>query len=144
MANQPSPLSESLRRAHAALVQDLQKLEELARPGALEGLMELAACLKKTSKTLAEHFRFEEQNGYMDAVKAREPRMERRIQELAEQHGALAGSLDGLVKEAREVLKANASWQEKVRAWVKRIQRHELKENKLVQEAFDFDIGAED
>src|SRR5262249_7353893 len=79
-------IAESLTRAHAALLEDLRKLAEATRPPTSEELAELRARLGATRAHLAEHFRFEEQNGYMDVVRKREPRLERTIQQLAGEH----------------------------------------------------------
>jgi hypothetical protein len=134
----------ALARAHAALLENLRKLDEATRPGSAEGLPELCARLAATQVHLLEHFRFEEQNGYMDAVRQREPRLERAVQELAEEHRQLAQSLAALLEKARAATSPDATVRQAVRDWVERVRRHEARENDLVQDAFDVDIGAED
>jgi hypothetical protein len=137
-------IAEALRRAHAALLQDLQKLEEAACSGSKESLAEFRAWLSATKSHITEHFRFEEQNGYMDAVKKREPRLERTIRQLAEEHGQLRASLDALIEEAKAAAILSDPLREEVRKWIQRVQNHEIRENDLVQDAFDLDISAED
>jgi hypothetical protein len=134
----------ALGRAHAALLENLRRLEEATRPGSAEGLAELCARLTATQVYLLEHFRFEEQDGYMDVVRKREPRLERAVQELAEEHRQLAQSLAALLARARPALGPGHSIREAVRDWVERVRRHEARENDLVQNAFGVDIGAED
>jgi hypothetical protein len=141
--NEPS-VAEALGRAHAALLEDLRKLEEAVLPASREGPAELRARLDATRRHLAEHFRFEEQNGYMDAVRKREPRLERTIQQLAEEHRRLAESLDGLIAQAGSAGRLEARFREQVRGWVADVQQHEIRENDLVQDAFNLDISAED
>jgi hypothetical protein len=82
--------AEALGQAHVALLADLRELEQATRPFSGEGLEELRTRLGAAQAHISEHFRFEEQNGYMDAVRKREPRLERAIQQLAEEHEQLS------------------------------------------------------
>jgi hypothetical protein len=137
-------IAEAIRRAHAALLRDLQALEVAGRSSSKNDLETLRTRLDATRAHLVEHFRFEEENGYMDSVRTREPRLERAVDQLAEEHRQLMDSLDALRREiasAPSVFEAVAS---KVTAWVHKVQAHEARENHLVQEAFGLDIGAED
>jgi hypothetical protein len=138
------PLAKTLRRAHAALFEDLRKLEQAARPGAGGDLAQLMACLGATHKHVTEHFGFEEQDGYMDTVRKREPRFDRIIQQLGEEHRELMQSLDALIREVRKAACFEDAVREKIRMWVERLRRHEARENDLVQDAFSLDIGLED
>jgi hypothetical protein len=137
-------IAEALGPAHAALLEDLRQLGEATRPESGEGLAELRARLSATQTHITEHFRFEEQNGYMDAVQKREPRLERAIQQLSEEHGQLAQSLAVLIEQAKAATSLDEPFREAVRQWIKRVREHEARENELVQDAFDLDIGAED
>jgi len=134
----------ALGRAHTALLDDLRKLEEEIRSTSREGLVDLRARLGATQKHITEHFRFEEQNGYLDVVRKREPRLERAIQQLAAEHRQLAQALDALIGEAAAAANLNDSFRERVPAWVEEVRRHEVRENDLVLDAFNSDIGAED
>ncbi len=144
MGTTENSVAEALGRAHAALLADLRELEQAARPSSREGLVELRARLVATQTHVTEHFRFEEQNGYMDAVRKREPRLERAIQQLAEEHRYPAQSLEVLVEQSGVATSLDDSLREEVQGWVERVRRHELRENDLVQDAFNLDIGAED
>jgi DNA-binding transcriptional ArsR family regulator len=137
-------IADVLLRAHGALLADLRKLEEAVRPSEGENPKELLARLGATRTHITEHFRFEEQNGYLDAVRQREPRLERIIQQLAEEHRQLEQSLDTLVGEAQVAATLGESLRQEIQAWVERVRRHEARENDLVQDAFNLDIGAED
>jgi hypothetical protein len=137
-------LAESLDRAHAVLLKDLRTLEEAACPTSVKGLAKLRTRLRATRSHITKHFRFEEQEGYMDAVRKREPRLERTIQQLADEHRELAQSLEALVGAAERATRLEAQLCADVRAWVERVRGHERRENDLVQSAFNFDIGAED
>ena len=144
MTNTRKSLAEDLVRAHKALMKDLTTLHEAAKPGSGEGVVALIARLGATRVHLTEHFRFEEQNGYMDTVREREPRLERAMHQLAEEHGELRKSLDGLIKEAGDATSLGDGLREAIRTWIERVRQHEARENDLVQDAFDLDIGAED
>jgi hypothetical protein len=104
----------------------------------------LRARLDATHRHIMEHFRFEEQNGYMDTVRKREPRLERSIEHLAEEHWQLAQSLNALIEQARSATSCDQAFRDQVRTWVEQVRQHEVRENELVQDAFNLDIGAED
>ena len=137
-------IAEGLRRAHVALRNDLGKLEKATQSRPTEGPGEMRARLSTTRTHLAEHFRFEEQNGYMDAVRVNQPRLEHTIQQLAEEHRQLMQSLDALIEEAAAARSLGEPFHAAVRSWIERVQAHEERENDLVQDAFNQDIGAED
>ncbi len=80
----------------------------------------------------------------MDKVRKREPRLERAVQQLAEEHQQLMQALDAILAEANAAPAMTDALRDKIRAWVERIRNHETRENHLVQEAFGFDVGAED
>src|SRR5215831_17507026 len=82
MAKVETPTVDALSRAHTSLQKDLRELEEAGHTASEKGLPGLRSRLKSTRKHIAEHFRFEEQGGYMDAVRKREPRLGRVIDEL--------------------------------------------------------------
>jgi hypothetical protein len=134
----------ALGRAHAALLNDLRRLEEAARPPSGAGPADLGVRLAATQAHLTQHFRFEEHDGYMDAVRKRELRLERTVQQLADEHRELAQSLEALLQQARGTGEPDDKLCDAVRAWVGRVRGHEARENALIQHAFNVDIGAED
>jgi hypothetical protein len=138
------PEDEALPKAHAALLRDLRQLEEATRASSGLSSKALTAHLVATRAAIMEHFRFEEQDGYMDKVSKREPRLERAIQQLKEEHRELTKSLDACIEQARTAPSLGDSVRDAVRHWIERIRQHEMRENQLVQEAFNWDIGTED
>jgi hemerythrin len=144
MKGSETSFSEALGRAHAALLKDLSNLEEAARASSGERSEELRDRLEATLPEIAEHFRFEEQNGYLDSVRKGEPRLERTVQQLALEHCQLMQSLNALLDRAKAGGSSDVKFKEEVRKWVQRVRLHEAHENDLVQDAFDFDVGAED
>jgi hypothetical protein len=138
MQNQQPSIVEALARAHKALSEDLQGLEA---PGPAA---EMAARLERAQTHLAEHFRFEEQNGYMDGVLKVRPQAERAVRELLQEHRDLARGLGTLLATAKAGRAEPESLAEQVREWVKAVRRHEADETRLVEETFNQDLAAED
>jgi hypothetical protein len=141
MAKTRNSEAENLKKAHANLLDDLGQLEQAVGPTSREKLPELRKRLAATQADVTEHFRYEEQNGYMVTVRKKEPRLERQVQLLVEEHRRLAETLNGLVKDAGTDEEA---FRQKVRAWIESIRQHEAHETEVVQDAFNLDIGAED
>jgi iron-sulfur cluster repair protein YtfE (RIC family) len=137
-------IADALGRAHDALRVDLQKLENAIRPVSGTSLAQLRRCLARTRTHVLMHFQLEEQNGYMEVIRKREPRLERPIQQLAEEHQQLAKTLDALVLQVDAAAFVGDLLREEIRTWIERIRQHEIRENEFVQEAFDLDISAED
>jgi len=121
----------------------LRSLEEAACSSSW-GVAELSARLVATQPHVTEHFQLEEQNGYMDVVQKREPRLERAIQQLRGEHRQLLEGLQSLVGEVQAAVKRDDVLGEKVRDWIERVRHHETRETDLVQEVFNLDLGAED
>jgi hypothetical protein len=136
--------AEALSRAHARLLDDLKKLSDAVAPAAKTSPDGLRARLAAAKADIAEQFRFEEENGYLEIVNKREPRLERAIQHLIDDHRELAGALEGVIADAAAATQVNDTLRRQVRKWLAQVRRHEERENELVQDAFDFDIGAED
>jgi hypothetical protein len=137
-------LAEALSLAHDALHRDLEELQRALRSPQPSGPATLATRLGLLQKHLLEHFRFEEQNGYMDVVLRREPRLERVVQHLCEQHRGLARTLAGLLSQAEAATDTSEGFCNAVRGWIEELRQHESQENRLFAEAFNLDIGDKD
>jgi hypothetical protein len=131
---------DALLGAHRALLDNLQALEaaRAAPPG------QLAARLESTREILAEHFRFEEENGYLAQVLERHPHLERAVEHLKQEHRELLETLDGLRAETDAAGLLSDPLRDRVSEWIKRVRRHERSENVLVEDAFNVDLSAED
>jgi hypothetical protein len=143
MAQLRATFGEALLRAHRVLLQDLRNLRAAARASAARP-GDLADRLDTVRASIQEHFRFEEENGYMASVLEIHPHLERAAQHLCEEHGELLRSLDELRGEVRAAADLTDALRDKVFAWVAAVGRHELRENSLVQDAFNLDLAAED
>jgi hypothetical protein len=144
MRKHESHFAESLGRAHGALLKDLRALQEAACSASNRNPELLRSRLEATRRHIVEHFRFEEQDGYMDTVRHREPRLGHSIDELAKEHGQLLNEMDVLLTEVAVASTINESLSMKVSEWINHVRQHETRENHLVQDAFNLDIGLED
>jgi len=144
MQSTKTAVAEALGRAHKKLLKDLQELEQAVRPKSGEGVPKLKSRLGVLRAHLADHFRFEEQDGYMEQVRKQVPRLERAIEQLAEEHRQLLRSLDTIADQVGISDNPSDGVLESVRDWIARIRQHENRENDVVQDAFNLDIGAED
>ena len=135
---------DALLKTHRALLKSLHVLRAVALTTAEERLPVLLACLDTTRDRLAEHFRFEEDNGYLASVLECQPHLERTVGRLAQEHDALLRYLDELRAEARAGQNVTAQLRQKVGRWIQRVRRHERSEDVLVQDAFIVDLNGED
>jgi hypothetical protein len=137
------PLVAALSRAHANLLTDLRGLKQTLQ-GRVTDIIDLRRRLSKIREHLEDHFRFEEQNGYLDMIRNRELRLSHSIQHLAEQHQLLLETLDALIAAAEAATSVDRGLADEIMKWINDVREHEARENELVQDAFNFDIAAED
>jgi hypothetical protein len=126
-------------RAHAALHEDLQAIKQ-----ALSTPAEARRQLFTLRAHVLDHFREEEQGGYMALVLVRQPQQERTVRRLLAEHHRLAIALEELVREAAEATVIDDGFRARVGAWAEDLRRHEADENVLVEDAFLRDVGAKD
>jgi hemerythrin len=140
---EPRSLADNLAQAHRTLLEQMNRLEAGLQSRAPGGLPEVTRRLAGLRADLAAHFRLEEENGYMQAVLARAPQFERKVQQLREEHALLARSLDELVRDATAASDLDPL-REAIHAFLARVREHESKENLLVEDAFNLDFCGED
>jgi hypothetical protein len=128
--------ADALVEAHTDLLRDLQELERAVSPGSGEGPAELGSRLGKVRTHITDHFRFEEDGGYMAPVLKEEPRLAPLIEELLAEHIQMAQVLAALIEEVSRARSALDIPRERVRVWVGQVRHHEARENNLVQEAY--------
>ncbi|HZZ79205.1 MAG TPA: hemerythrin domain-containing protein [Gemmataceae bacterium] len=138
-----TPVS-ALSKAHSVLLRDLRGLGRFVQPEAYASIAELRSRLATTHTDVCEHFRLEEQGGYMDNMQMREPRLERTIAKLAAEHQELREALEEIRNEAAAARDIDDVLRYKVRTWIDRLLQHEQHENDVVQDAVDSDFGAAD
>jgi len=136
--------AQELGRAHAALLHDLQTLEQMLRSGGGPGVRELRSRLAAIHTHITNHFGYEEQSGWANPVLMQQPRLEHAVESLLQEHRELVAGLETLLEEAvgHDILPAGLS--EKVLRWIQRVRAHEARENDLLERAFIEDLGAGD
>jgi hypothetical protein len=144
MVRTVAAVTEALRQAHTALREDLQELAAASRTDSLASLAALRVHLSATQAHITEHFRAEEEDGYMEAVRSREPRLERVLDQLAGEHSELAQALKAIIDQAAAATTLDETLRGAIRNWIERVRQHEVRENDLVQDVFTLDISAED
>lgn len=123
----------ALAEAHGALLDDVAELERLVERSVQTEPAEVRRRLEILRGHLGKHFRFEEENGYMQAVLARAPHKERRVRQLREEHDVLWQSLAGLVWNSAELPARAEEFRQALREWVGQVRDHEERENLLVE-----------
>jgi hypothetical protein len=134
-------LEERLRQAHADLLADLHQLGSAT---AEMGLASLRTNLLKARQDLVNHFRLEEENGYLEEVRKREPCLEQTLLKLAGEHRKLLSKLDDILARLEYPQPVLDELQRQVRLWVHDVRGHEIRENDLIQDAFVHDLGVGD
>lgn len=99
---------------------------------------------------LAMHFALEDAYGYFDDAIAEAPRLSEQAEVLRRQHDDLFLAICELVEDAEQLLygegpvRQRAVLAERYNGFHTSFHRHEARENKLILEAFDDDIGVGD
>ena len=132
-------LADDMHRVHAALRHDLDRL-----PDVLAVPAEARRFLGELRDHLRQHFRCEEEGGYMSTVLQRRPQSERAVRQLLAEHRPLLEGLDALLKEVGTAERIDDGFRARVRTWAELLRRHEAEENVLVEDAFNQDIGQDD
>jgi chromosome segregation ATPase len=135
---------DAMRRAHQVLRHDLERLKAEIQPSSQAGVLDLCDRLGAVRDHVANHFRLEEQNGYMDVVAKRQPRLNRAIRQLAEEHAGLLQSLDDIIAEAIRTTAVDDRLRKRITTWLESVHNHEDRENRLIEDAFELDIGTND
>lgn len=108
---------------------------------------ELASRLVELRDILADHFRREEQGGYMKPALSVAPQLAHQISELQSQHEVFLERIDDLVSRLRCCDPEFPGWQvakEEFEEVLSNLREHEVAENLLMQSAFEQDVGVAD
>lgn len=138
---------EQLGREHARLGALLTQLSNLVS-GPSEGLASrLPPLLQDALAHCRQHMEYEEREGYLSGVMDRLPNLTDTLEQLRGEHAQLLAELESRLADANAVQGDRAMAETVVpgvREWLERIRDHEIRENTLVQEAFNRDTGAVD
>ena len=125
------PIADQMREAHVALLRGLSDLRAAVVPPSRPKAADVRARLDAVSRQLAEHFRLEEAGCYMADVRQRHPRPEQAVQRLAAEHADGPG-------------RSNCHLGSAIAVWIDSVRWHEDRENRLIEDAFDLDLGPGD
>ncbi len=144
--NRDSSLAELMKSEHEEIAREVQATREE---------LESASCqrncindqLIQLSELIESHFRHEEQGGYMAEALVRAPQLRPRAEALQKQHEQLQEAIDKLQLLVNSGVES-ASWWDQIRNdfqhFASQLTEHEHCETKLVQEAYNLDIGGGD
>ena len=137
---------QKLLEDHQALKDLLARIERALQKRDLP-IPEVGKLLGELGDRLVKHFELEEQGGYFAEALLQAPRLVARANELLAQHPKMCTQADKLLELAGAEENAEGWWQktrERFLAFKEEVMRHESKEDGLLQEAYQQDIGAND
>ena len=111
------------------------------------GREELAALLDDLQVHALDHFSHEEQDGLFERIAAHAPRLSEEALDLKQQHQALAETLERVVESVKldgwNPRRAEET-SNRFTEFLLQFDEHEESENRLLQEAYDRDVGSKD
>ena len=108
---------------------------------------EVASRLARARDLLTQHFEHEEAEGYFFHVIRVAPQYKLLVDSLCQEHPKLSEQITALVEEAEQLPGSDACWgyvERQFKAFSFQLSRHESKENRMVQQAYNRDIGTSD
>lgn len=106
-----------------------------------EAMVKVGEHLNTLEEALTAHFRREEEGGFLEDAEVALPRMSGAVSELLKEHGEMLVEVRELAAQTKHMRWGTYhSWRaflENVRAFVKKLQAHEARENVLLAEAFN-------
>lgn len=129
-----------LIEAHRSLMGAIEALQREVPHGSLANLQKTLSLVRGQ---ILEHFRLEEQGGYMKQALERSPFRERDVEKLLKEHRTLGAAIDSILEELRRATDV-APIRQRIEHWIVQVRGHERQENILVEEVFDRDMGTKD
>ena len=147
MLTQNAASAEVLERSYTRLQRGLKELERVACAPKDAEQSTTDARLGAIRERLAQYFRLEEEDGYMDQVPRRDPSAVRAFTGLMAERSRLMQSL-GTIIEASKSNDFRLSEIDSIRGmitdWIRALRQYETRKNVLTEDAFDQDIGDKD
>lgn len=131
----------NLLEAHRELGRHLSNLDALLEASG-QDRSRLVEEIEQVRRHVFSHFDFEEAGGYLSEVVERDPNRQPLVESLQQQHDELRQSLDELLAATAELTLQELK--SAIRSWIQHLLSHEARENRLVIETFDFDVGPGD
>ena len=139
-----SAFRDDLCQEHASLLERLSGLENTIESARGE---KVAEHLRAIQDHLERHFQFEERGGYMKHVLDQAPQLHQQTQDLLAEHGQLRRQVGELVAVASTLPHDRPlpdAFRHQVRQLLQTVRQHEARENRLVQETVNQDVGVDD
>jgi iron-sulfur cluster repair protein YtfE (RIC family) len=137
---------EKIKQEHDALREKFRQIHDvLSGPEIVAE--QIATLLRELQNALQVHFSNEELGGFFDEVTARAPRLTVRADQLCTEHEQLLHRATELCEFAETDGPSLAWWRElssRCHEFSKQMMHHESEENKLLQQAYQDDIGTFD
>ncbi len=134
----------SMANAHARLNKDLEALQRWMSECMQQDPVSWRLKTQQLISDLQTHFRLEEEGGYMESVRSIEPNQERHVHELAEEHKSLLAELKQIDKQLLQEKVDLESTRLAMLQWLKKLDHHQHRETRIIQEVFQQDCQAED
>jgi hypothetical protein len=144
MKKTPPQATSNLAQAHTSLLNDLRELDEMFGSDSSVAPLQAGERLAAIHTRISDHFGFEEQSGWLEALRKQTPRLDREASRLLEEHRELIRSLDTLIEEVEASNSLNDAFYEKVRHWIFRVRDHETREDELLERSVNEDLGSGD
>lgn len=146
------PYIRQVEHEHRELESLLRRLDDALLQGASEGwnlraterALELLIALQDHLKY---HFAQEEAGGYLEEALSVAPRFSHQADQLLRQHPMLAAMIADAIDEARRHLDDPPHWlmiEAAITEMLKKLKAHEAGENRILEEAFNTDLGLAD
>ncbi len=143
--SQPADLCERIRQEHEELRELLGSVHRMLA-GPLESAAKVVETLKSLQRHVQAHFYEEENGGFFDDIVAEAPRMSERAESIKREHTRLSDAMQELVCCAEEVERDDGRQllEAKFHDFSKELMHHETRENEMLLETYDDDIGSKD
>jgi len=147
MLAQNAPSAEILERSYTRLQRGLKELERIACAPTDVEQSKTDVRLGAVRERLAQYFRLEEEDGYMDQVPRRDPSSVRAFTGLMAERLRLMQALGTIIEASADNgsrLSGVDSLRGKITDWIRALRQYEIRKNVLTEDAFDLDIGDKD
>lgn len=136
-------LYEEIRREHEHLRELLGGLHQTLS-GRAEAAGTASEMMSSLQQHVQEHFNEEEEGGFFHEVVCQAPRLSDRTESLKSEHVALAATVAELVEAAENERDLCTALERRFHDFSKSLMQHEGKENDLLLDAYELDIGRAD
>lgn len=128
-------LADRAQEANAIFLAELDDLEAQVKAMMAVPAGEVGQRLRPLREICVEHFRLEEQDGYLSRVLTWRPELDDRRRGLLEDHHGLLQALDAIIRDVDAGEGLTSDLRYRLTHWVRDVRRHEERENEFFDEA---------